>query len=235
MPILLQLIKEVKELAGLDLSDQNGVFQRRKDEDLETTNKEIVPAINELNSIVNPFTITSYTVNNTVFEMGSSNEVVLRWTCNENVKSQTINNETLDNSLRSKSYSKVTNNTTYVLNCVSTKDVSRSKSLSINFYNGIYYGVSSNVNYSAGLIGLFPKTLSNSKSRTINVNAATGQYIYYCLPSRLGVPTFNVGGFEGGFSLVSTVNFTNPSGYTEKYDIYKGTNSGLGITTVVIS
>ena len=217
------------------MSDENGVFQRKRDENLETTNKEIVPAINELNSIVNPFTITSYSVNNTVFEIGSSNEVVLRWTYNENVKSQTINNETLDSSLRSKSYSKVTNNTTYILNCVSTKDVSRSKSVSINFYNGIYYGVSSNVNYNSSLIGLFAKTLSNSKERTINVNATSGQYIYYCLPSRLGVPTFNVGGFEGGFSLVATVNFTNASGYTEKYDIYKSTNSGLGVTTVAIS
>lgn len=235
MPILQQLIKEVKELAGLDSSDEYGVFQRKKDENLETTNKEIVPAINELNSIVNPFTITSYTVNNTIFELGSSNEVVLRWTYNEDVKSQNINNEILDNSLRSKSYGGVTSNTNYTLSCTSNKGVSRSKSVSVNFYNGIYYGVSSNVNYNSSLIRLFTKTISNSKARTIAVNASSGQYIYYCLPSRLGVPIFNVGGFEGGFELVSTINFTNTYGYTENYDIYKSSNSGLGVTTVGIS
>lgn len=235
MPILQQLIKEVKELAGLESSDGKEIFQKRKDDGLETSSKEIVPAINELNGILNPFVITSYTISSNIFEMGSSNEVIIKWSYNEDIKSQSINDEIIDNSTRSKSYRGVNKNTNYTLKCTSVKGSSLSKNVSVNFYNGIYYGVSSSVSYNSGLINSLTKILSNSKGRTVNVNATSGQYIYYCLPSRLGVPTFNVGGFEGGFELVSTISFTNIYGYTENYDIYKSGNSGLGVTTVVIS
>ena len=43
---------------------------------------------------------------------------------------------------------------------------------------------------------------------------------------------FFVGGFEGGFALEKTFDYTNPSGYTEAYDVYKSTNAGLGSTKV---
>ena len=52
------------------------------------------------------------------------------------------------------------------------------------------------------------------------------------VPTRFGVPKFTVGGFEGGFSLVATIDFTNSSNYTEPYNIYKSENSNLGNTTV---
>lgn len=217
------------------MGDVDEIFQKRQDDGLETTSKEIVPAINELNSIMNPFTITSYTISSNVFEIGSSNQVTLKWTYSGSIKSQSINGEIIDIAIRNRTYTSVANNTTYTLNCISNKDLNLSKSVNVNFYNGVYYGVSSSLNYNSSLIKSLTKTISNSNGRTININATSGQYIYYCLPSRLGVPTFNVGGFEGGFELVSTISFTNTYGYTENYDIYKSSNSGLGVTTVVIS
>ena len=84
------------------------------------------------------------------------------------------------------------------------------------------------------MINSLTKQLSNSKNRTITVNAGAGEYIFYCVPSRLGACSFNVGGFDGGFSKVATVNFTNSDNYAENYDIYKSDNANLGNTNVTI-
>ena len=79
------------------------------------------------------------------------------------------------------------------------------------------------------------QSISDNKNRTIKVNAINDEYIYYAFPSRLGTPIFKVGGFEGGFSKVSTISFTNIYNFTENYDIYKSDNVNLGDTTIVIS
>ena len=67
------------------------------------------------------------------------------------------------------------------------------------------------------------------------VTAGEGEFIYYAIPHRLGTPSFTVGGFEGGFSLLKTFDYENPAGYTESYDVYKSTNANLGATKVVIA
>jgi hypothetical protein len=77
--------------------------------------------------------------------------------------------------------------------------------------------------------------LSGEKSRNITINSTPNTYIYYCLPNSLGTPIFAVGGFMGGFSKVASLNFTNFSGYTSTYDIWKSDQSSLGVTTVTIS
>ena len=147
---------------------------------------------------------------------------------------QTINNQSLETSVREKTYTAVTADTTYTLKGISENDVEKSKSVSVKFYNGIYYGKSNSSSYNAALINSFTKVLSDSKARTVTVNAGSGEYIFYCLPTRLGTPSFNVGGFDGGFSKVATVNFTNSDSFAENYDIYKSDNANLGNTTVVV-
>ena len=58
--------------------------------------------------------------------------------------------------------------------------------------------------------------------------ANAGEYVYYCIPSRLGTPTFNK-----AFTLVDTISHTNASGYTEAYDIYKSDSAGLSEVTII--
>jgi hypothetical protein len=88
---------------------------------------------------------------------------------------------------------------------------------------------------SAAVLGLTRK-LQGSKAITFTANAGATQRIAYAFPARYsGVPVFNVGGFEGGFSLASTFQFTNASGYTETYDVYLSDNVNLGSTTVKVS
>ena len=77
--------------------------------------------------------------------------------------------------------------------------------------------------------------LSDSKKRTITVQANTNQYIYYAVPTLFGTCTFTVGGFVGGFEKVGQYSYTNQYNHIEMYDIYKSENPNLGKTTVVIS
>ena len=195
--------------------------------------------INELKSkvwdIQNPFDISSISVTPNIAQMGSTVSPKLTWNyTHSTVKSQTINNEAIENTLRTKTFTGVTTTTTYTLAATSNSDVKKSKSATITFANGVYYGKSTTSTYDSALISGLTKQLSNSKDRTITVNAGAGEYIFYCIPSRLGACSFNVGGFDGGFSKVATVNFTNSDNYQENYDIYKSDNANLGNTNVTI-
>ena len=185
--------------------------------------------------IQNPFNISALSVEPNTAQMGATVSPKLTWNyTHSTIKSQTINNAAVDTTLRTKTFTGVTATTTYTLAATSNSDVSKSKSVTITFANGVYYGKSTTTTYDATLISGLTKQLSNSKNRTITVNAGAGEYIFYCIPSRLGTCSFNVGGFDGGFSKVATIDFTNSDNYKEKYDIYKSDNANLGNTNVII-
>ena len=190
----------------------------------------------QLDSALNPLNI-SLSINPSTAERGSVVSVInFSWNYNRNIRSQTFNGEQLDISIRSKKYTEpVTTNKTFTLTAESTTGQTKSQNASITFLNGVYYGVSPEADYDSAFVLSLTKTLSDSRSRTITVTANTEDYIYYCVPTRLGNCTFTVGGFVGGFSKVKTFNFTNASGYSENYDIWKSDNKGLGTTKVTIS
>ena len=185
--------------------------------------------------IQNPFNISALSVEPNTAQMGSTVSPKLTWNyTHSEIKSQTINSAAVDKTLRTKTFTGVTATTTYTLAATSNSDVKKSKSVTITFANGVYYGKSTTSTYDAALISGLTKQLSNSKNRTITVNAGVGEYIFYCIPSRLGTCSFNVGGFDGGFSKVATIEFTNSDNYAEDYDIYKSDNANLGNTNVTI-
>lgn len=185
--------------------------------------------------IQNPFNISAFSIEPNMAQMGSTASPKLTWNyTHSTIKSQTINNEAIENTLRTKTFTGVTTTTTYTLAATSNSDIKKSKSATITFANGVYYGKSTTSTYDSALINSLTKQLSNSKGRTITVNAGAGEYIFYCIPSRLGSCSFNVGGFDGGFSKVATIEFTNSDSYAENYDIYKSDNANLGNTNVTI-
>ena len=205
----------------------------------EEANEKNTQDIKELNTkiwdIQNPFDISSISVAPNISQMGSTVSPKVTWNyTHSTIKSQTINNEAIENTLRTKTFTGVTTTTTYTLAATSNSDIKKSKSATITFANGVYYGKSTTSTYDSALINSLTKQLSNSKGRTITVNAGAGEYIFYCIPSRLGTCSFNVGGFDGGFSKVATIEFTNSDGYAENYDIYKSDNANLGNTNVTI-
>lgn len=105
---------------------------------------------------------------------------------------------------------------------------------SVTFANRIYYGASTapGIYNGAFVLDLKYKPLSATKLKSFTVTANEGQYIYYCLPVRLGKCVFTYGANEGGVSLVSTVNVTNGSNFMESYYVYRSDEAGLGSTTL---
>lgn len=117
-----------------------------------------------------------------------------------------------------------------------TRDAEETKTASIQWLNGVYTGAAAiPATINSAFIRTLTKSLQSGKSKTFTVTATTGAYIWYACPVRYGTPAFNVGGFDGGFSKVATLDYTNPSGYTESYQVWRSDNAGLGSTTVVVS
>lgn len=101
-----------------------------------------------------------------------------------------------------------------------------------------FYGVSSNAsgNNEAFIEALASSQLQSARNASLSVNAGPGEYIYYAYPTAYGAATFTVGGFEGGFNLVSTtISVTNAFGVTQNYTLYRSTNPSLGSTNVVVT
>lgn len=186
-----------------------------------------------------PISITSFSHNAGTKEMGSTvTSVTLSWATNKKPTSLTLDGSAIDVSLKSTTLTglSITSGKTWSLKATDERGAEASKATSVSFLNGVYYGagVAPADISSAFILGL-AKTLTSTRVRSITVNATDGQYVWYCLPIRLGSCKFTVGGFEGGFDLVATTDFTNASGYTESYYVYRSTNAGLGNTTVGVS
>ena len=147
--------------------------------------------------------------------------------------------EVLDKSIRSKTYSgkTITSNTSIVITATDERNAQASRTLNITFQPRAYWGVAQNkeIYDSADILALSGSALTSTRTRNINVNAGEGEHIIYTIPSSFGTPTFKINGFEGGFVKVGTINFTNASGYSQNYDVYKSVNPNLGSTQVVVS
>ena len=104
----------------------------------------------------------------------------------------------------------------------------------LDFVDGLYYGVSDTATYDSTLINSLEQILSTEKAQTLEVTAGSDQSIFIAAPAALSY-TFSVGGFIGGFHEVATLDYTNKHNYTTSYKIYKSDNMNLGTTTVVLS
>ena len=66
-----------------------------------------------------------------------------------------------------------------------------------------------------------------------SITTGVGQYMLFAWPARITPdPTFNVGGFDGGFESATTADYTNDNGYTESYKFFRASNPNLGAQTV---
>ena len=187
----------------------------------------------------------SASATNATNEIGSTvTGTAIIWSFNKEPKAQTIKfgsevAEVLDKSIRSKTYSgkTITSNTNIVITATDERNAQASRTLNITFQPRAYWGVAQNkeIYDSADILALSESALTSTRTRNINVNAGEGEHIIYAIPSSFGTPTFKINGFEGGFVKVGTINFTNASGYSQNYDVYKSVNPNLGSTQVVVS
>lgn len=221
-------------------SKAKGTFVRKEEGKGLSTNDftdEMKQAILDLQYV--EMAINSFSSNKATAEMGSTiSEVTLSWSLNKVPATLKVDNTAVDVNATTTTLSglSITADKTYTLSATDERDKTVTKTTNIKFYNGVYWGVGAAAAEvdSAFILGL-TKGLQATKAKTFTVNAGAGQHIYYAIPARYGTPTFNVGGFDGGFNLAATIDFTNASGYTESYNVYKSTNANLGNTTVKAS
>lgn len=188
-------------------------------------------------------TINSMTASNSSNEIGATvTETKVDWTLSKTPKTLKIKfgnegEETLENSAKTKTFSEKTvkENTNIVLTVTDERDAQATKTVSITFQPKVYWGVTEDPNsLDSETINGLTGALASNKNRTITANASAGQYIVYIIPTSFGTPTFNVGGFDGGFKKTKTFEHTNASGHAQSYDIWQSVNAGLGNTTVVV-
>lgn len=193
---------------------------------LDAAYSDIISRLNALEYV--PVAIKTFTANPSTIEMGSTTNVTLQWVIEGDWDTLTLNGNAVTGQYTTVQASATT---TYTL-VAADEQTESTKTATVTAANQVYWGAAADT---SAVTSLANKTLSNTKSRTINVNAGSGTYIIYALPKRLGTVTFKVNGFDGGFSSPEEKNLTNASGYSEAYYVYKSTNAGLGNTTVVIS
>ena len=183
--------------------------------------------------------ITSFNNNVNTVELGRTiNTVTLNWNYNKIPKSLMLDGSQIDVALKTKTINNVTikQNKTFTLKAIDDRNAVSQKNTSISFFNGIYYGTAIMPNtINNPFILSLTKNLQGTRVKTFSVNANQGENIFYVIPTRYGKPTFKVGGFDGGFSKITTIQFTNIFNYTESYDVWKSDNTGLGNTTVVVT
>lgn len=187
--------------------------------------------------------ISSFSNNIGTVEIGSTvTEVAFDWALNKvptsvilEVGSEGINQETGTTGSYVLTGQSINKDTTFNLSASDERGALAKSSTTVYFRNGVYHGVGT-IEDVIGVDSLaLSKTLTNTKGKTFTANAGAGQYIWYVLPSRLGECNFKVGGFDGGFTLHATAEYTNSSGYTEEYYYYRSINAELGSTTVTVS
>ena len=233
-------LQVVKTINGLT-PDENGNVTISTGGSVDTT--EFESRVKELEKQMADLTYVAIAINSFTHNLGSREygetveSATFYWSTNKEPTTLTFDGKALDvasTSLKLNDLS-VTSTKSYKLQATDERGGTASKTVSISFYNGVYYGVSTTPsNYDSGFILGLTKELRSNKKPSFTANAGENQHIYYCLPTRMGSCKFTVGGFTGGFTLVDTISFTNASGYTEDYYIYKSDNAGLGSTSVTV-
>lgn len=211
--------------------------------ELDQGTKTLPDALNELNRDLQyiPIEILAFSNNIGVAEKGSTlNELTLKWQLNKEPETILMNGQVRADlkTLRSLTLKDMalTADKTFMLQVTDEKGKTAQKNTSVVFQNGVYYGVSEipeEVNNT--FILSLSRSLQGSRTKTFSTISTEDQYIWYAFPSRYGTPVFNVGGFDGGFTKAASISFTNASGYTEEYAVYRSDNSNLDTKTIKVT
>lgn len=211
--------------------------------ELDQGTKTLPDALNELNRDLQyiPIEILAFSNNIGVAEKGSTlNELTLKWQLNKEPETILMNGQVRADlkTLRSLTLKgmALTADKTFMLQVTDEKGKTAQKNTSVVFQNGVYYGVSEipeEVNNT--FILSLSRSLQGSRTKTFSTTSTEDQYIWYAFPSRYGTPVFNVGGFDGGFTKAASISFTNASGYTEEYAVYRSDNSNLDTKTIKVT
>lgn len=204
---------------------------------LDTINTKLAELMYE------PITISSFTNNVGTVELGNTvTSVTLNWATSKTPTTLTLAGTEMDANLKTHTYSglSLTATKSYKLVVTDEKGAKAEKTSYVYFYNRVCYGVAAQPDAvdSAFVMSLPTKTLSGSKTNNkIAYSAGEGQYLWYCVPVRLGTCSFTdiETGLGAGLSLVATIKVTNASNFEEDYYVYRSDYAGLGSVNVKVT
>ena len=185
-----------------------------------------------------PITIATFTLSTTQAAMGARVPLTASWKLSKEASSLKIGSTDIPPSIEgSISLGEVASSTNYTLTAIDAEDgaYSATKTASISFLNYIYYGTSVGASFGAIVQDKLTKKLASNRKQTgLSITANTNEYVYYCVPIRLGECSFKVGGFAGGFEDPVEVTVANENGFTEQYYVYRSTYPSLGTITIEV-
>lgn len=183
---------------------------------------------------------TSLTAQPSVVEIGDKiSQVVISWELSAAPTALTIEESQIEDPSQTGSYTLPFDSKqedTFTITASASDGVKKvPKDITVPFCNGVYYGAAAIPNSidSAFIRGL-TRVLRDSNLTSFTTTAADDQHIWYCVPKRFGECRFKSGGIYGGFEEVVTVSFTNASGHSEDYYVYRSTEPGLGKQTLAV-
>lgn len=183
--------------------------------------------------------ITSFNMSpsTTQYEKGQTvPSLSFTWSYNKNITSQSLSNCSITLSDRRATYSTpITSNKSFTLTC-SDGENTVSASKNITFFDKIYWGSKDESSLdSAFILSLSDSKFATAKAGTYSMTIPTGEYGYIAIPSSFGdLSSVWIGGFEATVLNRGEIDFTNASGYTSKYKIYRTGRAGLGSITMQI-
>lgn len=185
-----------------------------------------------------PVAISGYQAVPREAEMGMTiDTVTLSWSLNKEPQTLSLDGTALalDATSHVLNGLNLTESNAWTLRATDERNAVSEKRTGITFLNGIYYGVAADPEtIDSTLVLSLTRKLTNSVVKSIDVSAGAGEYIWYCLPVRMGERKFKIGGFAGGFEFPVIMDFTNASGYTEPYRIYRSSRPNLGAPEVEV-
>ena len=186
--------------------------------------------------------ITSFTMlpSTDVYEIGTvipADTIEFSWAVNKEIKSQALTDCTVAVDDRSAVYgAELSNTKTFVLT-VSDGEKAATASKKISFLNKGYWGSAAipDEYNSEFVLGLSDSKFVTGKAGTYSMSVVADEYGFFALPTSFGaVSSVWIGGFEVTVETAATISFTNASGKTSSYNIYKTGRSGLGSITMEI-
>ena len=226
-------IEFVEDLAN-DISYQNSKYSSWTN--VKKALDGIIAKVDYIKPEITSFTSTAQEV----YEVGQNvSNIVFNWTTNKDVTTQSLTDCPLaDANVRTATYTNdITSNKTFTLTIGDGQNTT-SKNISISFRNKIYYGSSaipSNFN-SAFILGLSNKQFATGKSGSFDITVGSNEYGFIAFPSSFGtLSSVKIGGFDTDVISCGTISFTNASGGTTNYNIYRTGRHSLGAITMVIN
>lgn len=184
--------------------------------------------------------ITSFTMSPsaTTYEVGQTvDSLTFNWGVNKDITTQSLTGCTVALTDRTATYSTpITTSKTFTLS-IGDGENTASSSLSVSFKNKNYYGSAPRPeNFdSSFILGLSNKDFATAVKGTYNMNVASGEYGWLCVPSSYAqISSWYVGGFEVDLVNEGTISFTNASGGVVTYRLYRTTQPSLGSIKVEV-